>query len=209
MRPASRVFDAWRMLPVHIRRSDTTGDLRAFVRCLQAAIDLVLAEQDRWLAIIDLRWAPEAYLDLLLADLGNPFPFALDLTRKRRLASTLVAMYRLKGTAQGIEQVLLFFAGLEVQIVPHLAVGARLGRSRLGRDFRLGSGERYHRYAFDVVMDRMLTEDERRQVRWLVEYVKPAHTHLRAIVEPLPVPPPVTWRLGHGRLGRSTLLERA
>lgn len=206
---ASRVFEVWQMLPAHLRRSDTSGDLRAFIRCLQAAIDLLLAEQDRWLDIIDLRWAPEAYLDLLLADLGNPFPFALDAISKRRLASALVAMYRLKGTAQGIEQVLRFFAGLEVRVVPHLAVGARLGRARLGRDFRLGSGERYHRYAFDVVMDRILTDDERRQVRWLVEYMKPAHTHLRSIVEPQPIPPPVAWQLGRGHLGRNTALHGA
>ena len=91
-------------------------------------------------------------------------------------------------------------------MVPHLSVGARLGRARLGRDFRLGSGDRYQRYAFDVVIDRVLTDDERRQVRWLVEYIKPAHTHLVAIIEPLPPPPAVAWRIGSGRMGRTTVL---
>jgi phage tail-like protein len=194
------------MLPAHIRRSDERGDLERFVACLQGATDLLLAKQDRWLDILDLRWAPEPYLDLILADLGNPFPFALDVMGKRRLAASLFAMYRLKGTAAGIELALRFFVAATVRVVPRMSRGARLGHARLGRDFVLGSSLRSWRYSFDVEVARVLTEDERRQVRWLAEYAKPAHTHLVRIIEPSPPAPRVAWRLGSGRLSRTTLL---
>lgn len=205
MTPA-RAFELWRMLPAHVRRSDERGQLERFIGCLQVATELLLAEQDRWLDILDLRWAPEAYLDLILADLGNPFPFALDVMGKRRLAAALFMMYRLKGTAVGIELALRFFVAASVRVVPRMARGARLGRSRLGRDFRLGSSSRAWRYSFDLEVDRLLTDEERRQVRWLAEYAKPAHTHLIDIREPLPPPVPAVWRLGRSRLARTTRL---
>ncbi|MCG2800508.1 MAG: Ig-like domain-containing protein, partial [Cellulomonas sp.] len=101
-RPQGRRFDLWAMLPKHNRRDDTTGDLKRFVACLQEALDLLLAEVDRFPDLFDLERAPEAFLDAILADLGNPFPFDLDVLGKRRLASVLVEMYRQKGTAAGI-----------------------------------------------------------------------------------------------------------
>ena len=39
--------------------------------------------------VFDLERAPEVFLDLILADLGNPFPFDLDELDKRRLDSIL------------------------------------------------------------------------------------------------------------------------
>ena len=208
MSPA-RAFTLWQMLPAHVRRSDTRGDLRRFIACLQDVTDLLLAEQDRWLDILDLRWAPEPYLDLILADLGNPFPFALDVAGKRRLAATLAVMYRLKGTASGIELALRFFFNLAARVLPYTARAARLGRARLDRDFILGPSDRFARYAFDVEVDRMLTDEERRHVRWLVEYAKPGHTHLVRIREPVPPLASVWWRLGTGRIGRTTILREA
>lgn len=197
----------WRMLPNHIRRSDTSGELALFIACLQEVTDLILSEGDRWIDILDLRRAPEVFVDLMLADLGNPFPFELDLTAKRRLVATLVQLYRRKGTAPGIEQAVRFFFGLTARIRPYASRAARLGRARLGRDFRLGPSDQFRLYGFDVEVDRVLDDEERRRVRWLVEYAKPAHTHLVTIIEPAPPPPAAWWRLGSGRLARTTVLS--
>jgi phage tail-like protein len=197
------------MLPAHVRRSDERGELGRFIGCLQVATDQLLAEQDRWLDILDLRWAPEAYVDLILADLGNPFPFALDVMSKRRLAAALFTMYRLKGTAVGIELALRFFVAATVRVLPRMARGARLGRARLNRDFWLGSSARAWRYSFDLEVDRVLSDEERRQVRWLAEYAKPAHTHLINLIEPVPPTVPTMWRLGRSRLARTTRLAQA
>ena len=77
-RPDARRFDLWSMLPKHNRREDRTGDLWRFIACLQEVTDLLLAEVDRFPEVFDIERAPEAFVDLILADLGNPFPFDLD-----------------------------------------------------------------------------------------------------------------------------------
>ncbi len=82
-RPDARRFDLWSMLPKHNRREDQTGDLRRFIACLQEVTDLLLADVDRFPTIFDLERAPEPFLDLILADLGDPFPFDLDALAKR------------------------------------------------------------------------------------------------------------------------------
>lgn len=95
---------------------DHTGDLFRFIACLQEVTNLLLADVDRWPDIFDLERAPEAFVDLILRDLGNPFPFELDAMGKRRLASVLVEMYRQKGTAKGIQNAIRFFLGIDPRI---------------------------------------------------------------------------------------------
>lgn len=201
-RPAARRFDLWTMLPRHNRRIDVTGDLRRFIACLQEVADLLLAEADRYPDVFDLERAPEEFLDLILHDLGNPFPFDLDALGKRRLSSVLVEMYRQKGTAAGIENAIRFFLGIDVTAVtPFTGTALVLGESELGVDWELGPAERFARYAFNVEVDVPLSVIERRQIRAIVDYLKPAHTHFVDLVEP--VPPPVFdhWELGVSELG--------
>lgn len=207
-RPLTRRFDLWRMLPKHNRRDDHTGDLFRFIACLQEITDLLLADVDRWPDIFDLERAPEAFLDLLLRDLGNPFPFDLDTMGKRRLASVLVEMYRQKGTAKGIQNAIRFFLGIDISaITPWSADTLVLGESELGVDWVLGPSDRFARYAFNVEVARILTARERRQLRAIVEYLKPAHTHFVDLVEPLPAVLPNHWELGLSELGVTTDLH--
>jgi phage tail-like protein len=157
--PATRRFDLWRMLPKHNRRDDHTGDLFRFIACLQEVTDLLLADVDRWPDIFDLERAPEAFVDLILRDLGNPFPFELDAMGKRRLASVLVEMYRQKGTAKGIQNAIRFFLGIDISaITPFNADTLYLGESLLGVDWVLGPSDRFARYAFNVEVARILTD---------------------------------------------------
>ena len=69
-----------------------------FIACMQEVTDLLLSDVDRFTDVFDLERAPAPFLDLILADLGNPFPFDLDELGKRKLAASLVRMYRQKGT---------------------------------------------------------------------------------------------------------------
>ena len=92
----------------------------------------MLTEADRFADVFDIERAPEAFLDLILQDLGNPFPFDLDVLAKRRLASVLVEMYRQKGTKAGIENALRFFLGVVTAITPFTATTLVLGESELG-----------------------------------------------------------------------------
>lgn len=207
-RPAIRRFDLWSMLPRHNRRDDTTGDLRRFMACLQEVLELILAEIDRFSDIFDIERAPSPFLDLILHDLGNPFPFDLDELAKRRLASVLVEMYRLKGTATGIQNAIRFFLGIEITAITLFAGTALvLGESELGVDWELGPSDRFARYAFHVEVNVALSDTQRRQIRMIVDYLKPAHTHFVDLIEPGPPPTFDHWELGVSELGTTTDLH--
>jgi phage tail-like protein len=203
-----RRFDLWSMLPKHNRRSDTTGDLARFIACLQEVVDLLLAEVDRFPDLWDIERAPSPFLDLILRDLGNPFPFDLDELSKRRLATVLVEMYRQKGTAVGIRNAVRFFLGIEIEAITGLASTALvLGESELGVDWELGPSDRFARYAFDVKVGRVLTPTERKHLRAIVNYMKPAHTHFVSLQEPTAPLIPDHWELGVSEIGLTTSLH--
>lgn len=201
-RPALRRFDLWSMLPKHNRRGDVTGDLRRFIACLQEVTDLLLAEIDRFSDLFDLERAPEPFLDLLLLDLGNPFAFPLDELGKRRLASVLVQMYQQKGTAIGVKNAIRFFLGIEVvAVTPFAGTTLVLGESELGVDWELGPSDQHALYSFDLEVGVALTPAERAQIRTLVDYLKPAHTHFIDLLEPTLPLVFDHWELGLSELG--------
>jgi phage tail-like protein len=207
-RPPGRRFDLWSMLPKHNRREDVTGDLRRLTACLQDVTDLLLSDVDRFEDLFDLERAPEAFVDAMLADLGNPFAFELELLEKRRLASLLVGMYRQKGTAVGIRNAIRFFLGIEVVAITGLAqAGLVLGESELGLDWELGPSDRFARYAFNVQVDRSLTAVERRRLRSIVALLKPANTHFIDLVEPTAPAFIDHWELALSELGITTILH--
>lgn len=114
--PNGRRFSLWDMLPERTREDDVTGDLHNFIRCLQDVVDLLLADIDRFTDIWDYDTCPVEYLDAILYGLGNPFAFVLTDANKRRLAGVLVAIYKQKGTDQGLINALRFFLGATATI---------------------------------------------------------------------------------------------
>lgn len=206
-RPATRRFELYQFLPELNRREDETGDLRCFLACLQEVTDLVLFDIDRFTDIIDPDLAPEPFLDVMLGELGNPFAFDLVLADKRRLLNVLVAMYREKGTAIGIINVIRFFLGLEVQIIAYAGEALTLGDSLLGEDWVLGPSSRFGALAFEVVCPRILGTEERRRLRQIVDYLKPAQTHFARLVEPVPPATVDHVELGQSELGESWILH--
>ena len=207
-RPAERRFNLWTMIPIWNRREDVTGDLRRFIDCLQEVSDLLMTEVDRFPDIFDLERAPESFLDLILTDLGNPFPFDLDELAKRRLASVLVEMYRQKGTAAGIENAIRFFLGIDITaITPFAGTTLILGESELGIDWELGPSDRFARYAFNVEIDIPITDIARKQLRAIVDYLKPAHTHFVDLIEPSAPVEYDHWIIGISELGLTTMLH--
>ncbi len=207
-RPATRTFDLWSMLPKQNRRADTTGDLARFIACLQDVTDLLLADIDGFSDLFDIERAPPAFLALILRDLGNPFPFVLDELSQRRLASVLVQMYQQKGTAVGIQNVIRFFLGIEVvAITPFAGTTLILGESLLGVDWELGPSDRHALYSFDLQVGVQLTPVQRTQIRTLVDYLKPAHTHFIDLIEPTPPIVIDHWEIGESELGVTSLLH--
>jgi phage tail-like protein len=206
-RPADRAFELYRLLPEINRREDTTGDLRRFSACLQEVTDLVLVDVDRFTDILDPDIAPEAFLDRMLGELGDPFAFDLLVVDKRRLLNVLVAMYREKGTAPGIVNAIRFFLGLEVEITSYAGEALFLGESLLGEDWVLGPSSLFAALAFEIVSPRLLSVEERRRLRQIVDYLKPAQTHFARLVEPVPPETIDHVELGISELGESWLLH--
>jgi phage tail-like protein len=207
-RPDRRKFDLWLMLPKHNRRLDTSGELQRFIGCLQEVTDWLLAELDAMADLPDIERAPEWMVDRILVDLGNPFELPLSLLEKRRLASMLVSIYKQKGTAPGIRNAIRFFLGIEdLDITPLAATALVLGESQLGEDWELGPSARFARYAFEVRVGRVLTDDERAAITAIVRYSKPAHTHLTRIAEPVAPPTFDHWEMGISELGTESILH--
>jgi phage tail-like protein len=199
-RPADRDFTLWFLLPEANRREDDTGDLRRFLDCLDEVASLLLADIDGFTDILDPDVAPERFLDLMLAELGNPFPFDLSVIDKRRLINVLVDIYQQKGTAIGIKNAVRFFLGIEIDISAYAEICLSLGESLLGVDWILGSSQSADRHSFEVTAPRLLQAEERARIRAITDYMKPAHTHFRALFEPTP---PVV--IDHVELGLSEL----
>lgn len=197
-----RTFDLWKMLPRLNRDEDTTRDLFKFISVLQEPIDLLLCDIDRWTDILDVDRAAERYLDQMLITLGNPFEFDLDVVQKRKLVRVLVEIYQLKGTAVGLINAIRFFLGIESTIEAWSADGWELGVDELGVDSILGPGTLRERYSFIVVVPDFLTAAQRTTIVALAEYMKPAHTHLAAIVEPT-----IPDVIDHLELGLSELAD--
>lgn len=206
-RPAGRVFDLYRLLPEINRREDTTGDLRRFFACLQEVTDLVLVDIDHFTDIFDPDIASERFLDHMRGELGDPFAFDLSITDKRRLLNVLVAMYREKGTARGIANAIRFFLGLEVEITAYAGEALVLGESLLGEDWVLGPSTLFAALAFEIVCPRVLPVEERRRLRQIVDYLKPAQTHFVRLVEPKPPEAVDHVELGTSELGENWVLH--
>lgn len=205
--PSGRRFDLWSMLPKHNRRRDERHELERFVRCLQEIVEVLLAQIDRMPDGWSVEHASPEVLRAILADLGSPIALDLGEHERRRLAASLVDMYRLKGTAKGIKNAVRFFLALEIDIAPYTSTALVLGESELGVDWELGPSDRYARYAFDVRVPRALSPRERRLVRELVEYLKPAHTHFVQLLEPEVPIEPDHWELDLSELDHTTILH--
>ena len=143
-------------------------------------------------------------------DLGNPFPFELDELDKRRLATVLIDLYRLKGTALGIRIAIRFFLGIEVEdITAYNGERLTLGESELGVDWVVGPSDRFSLYAFEIRVGRKMADQERERMMTIVRYLGPVGAHFVGIAEP--VDPAVWdhWELGVSELDSQTILHGA
>lgn len=222
--PAGRDFDYSTLAAPQLNRAeDDTKDLVKFVSAMKDLVDIQLHSVDRWTDIFDYERASEGFLDLLLQAMGDPFAEIEDLSEleKRRLLSTLVGMYRLKGTRQGIENVIKFFLGYESDVLApdrsYYYGSFVIGRSYVGRGDTIGANY-YHDialhgpdvgnidrpYKFHVKigtpMGVALTVDEDRKARFIIEYMKAHHETLVFLLTGLPPPATAAAAAGVGQV---------
>lgn len=108
----------------------------------------------------------------------------------------------------GVENAIRFFLGIDITaITPFNGTTLVLGESELSIYWELCPSDQFARYAFDVEVDIPLTATERSQIRAIVDYLKPAHTHFVGLVEPSPPAFIDRWELGSSELGVTTELH--
>lgn len=204
-KPDRRRLDLTKWVPHRILSLDDrlTGDLRKFLGTLQDSVNVVMAWVDRIVEQNSYELAEPKWLDVLLADLGNPFPFTLDLAQKRKLASLLVQIYRENGTVSGVENAIRFFVGVTAQVVEFSKIGMQLGVSQLNVDWTLGASDQRALYTFSIEVDGEITDEQYDQILTIAEYMKPAHTHIASIVE---ITEPDLWTLDQSKLNSGTKL---
>lgn len=223
--PDGRLWNLWSWVPARTRWADrltgsSPGHTEYFIQCLQEIADLLLFDIDEDQYIFDIDRAPEGAIDLLLRFLYNPFKFILTNSQKRKLLRVLPSIHQSKN-APGLIDVIFFFLGILVTIEPligsskswrlataglPLALYPRYGKLGVSTYLRPAAGGSAP-YTFIVRVPVALTDDERRKMIQIIEYMKAAHEHYR-IIEP-PTPPPDYWLLGktgRGELGKTTLL---
>ncbi len=131
-----RNFGHWPMMvPMKNRQEDATRDLERFSNCIQEVLSLLLNDVDRFTEQFDPDTATEDQIDAMLYDMGNPFDLAelmLTPNDRRKLLRFLVDIYKLKGTASGVEGTVWFLLGEQVEVVEYAAEGWILGEDELG-----------------------------------------------------------------------------
>jgi len=224
--PNGRRFRLIECLPDLNRSEDAQKDLHVFIAIFQEVLNLLLVSVDKWSEILDLDLASEQFLDAMLRDGGNPFTdFDLEEIDKRRLLRVLVAIYKLKGTARGIIDVIRFFLGIEVTIdilnefdgweLTEEGADASIGDelSDIVDDSPtpayLGPGiSEIYSFIIDCP-NVVLTTTQRERITSIAELRKPGHTHLIAITDTTPDPTIDHCELGFSELGSSVPGESA
>lgn len=219
--PAERDFIALEMVPPMNLREDSTKDLERFLRILDDNLSLQMNRVDHWPDIIDYSLAPDNFLDLQLLDLAYPFSIALAEIDKRRLLSVLVSVYREKGTVRGVKDATRFFLGLESDVLfpqwsqtsgwilgsaeNELGIDTYLGGTLYtsvlhGPDLSFFNGANSFDFAVKIgtASSIALTADQVEKATALIEFTKPAHTHLRLLTAALPPPENVSATAGSG-----------
>jgi phage tail-like protein len=110
--------------------------------------------------------------------------------KRRRLLSSAVALYRKRGTRQGLQEYLEIYTGAKVRITEHGAHNFRLGAgARLGPGVALGTINKPHTFTVTAYLPAeegeayaspeeraRLEAQRRRMLETIIEAEKPAHT---------------------------------
>jgi phage tail-like protein len=129
--------------------------------------------------------APEEFLDWLASWVALSLSEDWDSGEKRRMIGRVVPLYRKRGTAGGLRELLKIYTGLEAKVEDDPNLPANFFRVTLAL-----------KAADALEYDRQL-----RIAQAIINQEKPAHTAYRLIIEI-----PSTMRVGLARIGHTTLL---
>ena len=207
--PANRKL-IWDTIPPLDQDEDlqSEGQMRRMAVVLQDLANVLWCRTDSLRNLYDPNTMPSVFVDYLLYTLGNPFQFPLTELEKRRLAESLVAIYKKIGTKQVIEDAIAFFTGIPM-VVRQFLLGDSwtLGVDTLGLTTVVGPGSKLAKNLYEIISPLQLTEEQLRQVREIAEFLDPVYMRLFRIIEPGDTPGTlIYWVLGQSGLGYSTQL---
>jgi phage tail-like protein len=170
-------------LPAIYREDDLMGRFVMLFESFWAPIDHQI---DYLHFYFDPRMTPPEFLPWLASWVSLVLDERWPVDKRRRLLRSAAALYRKRGTRQGLEEFLEIYAGQRPQIVEHRAHNFRLGPdARLGPGIALGRGNRPHTFTVVLRLPPIAagSEDERtrqvlarrQRIEAIIEAEKPAH----------------------------------
>jgi phage tail-like protein len=184
--------------------------LGPFLEALDPEMLAAFERVDCFPSIMDPNTAPSRFLDGLLAHLGSPFILEEGLSdlEKRRLASMLFEVYKLKGTCPGIIGAVRLLYGITVTDCVQANVDCwTLDVDLLGVTTVLCGSTAQERRTFSVMVSQNLTQKQREQLTNVVDYMKPANTFFAGFIEPGAPRFIDHWVLDISKLGKNTDLH--
>ena len=182
------------------------GDLKILFMIWQEPIDLLLGIIDKLSDIYDPDLAPEAFVDLMLIEMGNPFDFPLSEIEKRKLVQILVPIYQSKGTGPGIVDAIRLFMGIEVTLNVYAWSPVGLDEAHFDVDWILGSSDPQDLLTFQVLIPQVLTSAERSKMSQIIDYMMDAREFF-VLLEPADIVTPDHWQMNYSQFDVNTLLH--
>lgn len=165
--------------------------LEAFLWCVEQVLQNIEQEIERIPEMVSPDQCPPECVEPLLANVGwtLPVPDAV----KRRLIRSAIIVYKQRGTARGLQNLIRLTMGIECEVY------------NVYKEPGLPEGDPAF-YTFEVTPidpPRELTAEETAMVEQLANYMKPGHTHFRV------TGPYAHWEMAVSELGETTILHSA
>ncbi|MBN1656886.1 MAG: hypothetical protein JXA93_00720 [Anaerolineae bacterium] len=187
--PRGRYLD---YLPAIYRDDDLMGRFLMLFESFWAPVSRQIESMPNY---FDPRMTPPEFLPWLASWIDLVLDERWPIDKRRRLLAAAAALYRKRGTRQGLEEYLEIYTGARPRIIEHRAHNFRLGQgARLGPGVALGRGNEPHTFTVILCLPEGSTADDadsgpgeaevrRRRIEAIIEAEKPAHTGYQLKIE--------------------------
>jgi phage tail-like protein len=181
-------------LPSIYQEDELMGRFLMLFESFWAPVD---GQIDNLALYFDPRLAPPEFLPWLASWISLVLDERWPEQKRRQLLCSAAALYRKRGTRQGLEEYLEIYTGEKPQIVEHRAHNFRLGRdARLGPSVALGTNNEPHTFTVilhlppvaggdsgeDAQQELVRRRQLQRQTEAIIDAEKPAHTGYRLVI---------------------------
>jgi len=159
---------------------DSTGVMDVVLKALGNQLDSFKGLVDDFTTIFDVDKCEAKYLPYLAHQFGWELDTNLTEYLQRKIVKLLMAIYREKGTKQGIISMIYLMLGITVKIrdINDYRKGWRIGVHRVGVNTYIWIGQKsILMYLFFVDSPCLLSDSQYRAMDILITWCRPIHTH--------------------------------